>query len=142
MNEFFNNKRRAKAIKIIPLGGSIKKAFLCLENNEAIAILADRDFSGSDLVVKFFGRDTVVPKGVGVFNLRKSAAIVPCFMIREPDNAYTFTFERPVEYHPTGDEPQDMRGVVGESLKVIEGYVRRYPDQWFMFDDLWPAEAR
>ena len=80
-----------------------------------------------------------MPKGAGIFKLRKGAAIVPCFMIREPDNTYTFTFEKCVEYNPVGDETEDVKGIVEKSLKVLEDYVRRYPDQWYAFGELWPG---
>ena len=140
VNNFFNNRRGAKGIKVIQLGGGVKKIFSALERNEAIALLADRDFSKSDLVANFFGKPTAIPKGAGVFNIRKGAAIVPCFVIRQPDDTYTFTFEKAVEFTPAGHEAQDIQDVTQESLKIIEEYIKRYPDQWLTFGELWPEK--
>jgi len=140
VNMLFDNRRMRMGAKIIPLGGSVKKALACLNKNELLAVMADRDFSRSSLVVKFFGKDTIVPRGVGIFNLKKGSPIVPTFAVREPDDTYTLTFEKPIEYKQIGNEAEDVKGIVEESLKRIGEYVKKYPDQWFMFADLWPKK--
>jgi len=138
VDDFFNGKRTAQGIKVIPLGGSIKKAFKRLDENEAIAILADRDFSKSDLRVEFFGKPAVMPRGIGVFKLRKDAAIVPTFIIRNPDNSYTMTYEKAVEVNErTGNEEEDLKNIVQKATEIVERYVKEFPDQWSMFDRVW-----
>lgn len=138
INNFFNRKRLSKGVKVIQLGGSVKKCFRALDRNEAVAVLADRDFSNSNFMAEFFGKETSVPKGVGILKLKKGSVIVPTFMIRQPDDTYVFTFEKPIEYNAAGNEEEVIKGIVQESLKIIERYAQEYPDQWFMFARLWP----
>ncbi len=140
INDFFDNRRKSKGVGVIPLGGSVKKAFKALDRNEGVAILADRDFSKSDLRVKFFGRDTIMPKGAAIFKLRKNCSIVPLFMMREPDNTFTYSFEKAIEYTPVGKEHIDIKAITEKCLKPVEEYVKKYPGQWSMFSELWPEE--
>ncbi|MDD4900221.1 MAG: hypothetical protein PHG68_06540, partial [Candidatus Omnitrophica bacterium] len=72
-----------------------------------------------------------------VFSLHIGSVILPGFMIRNKDDNFTFRFEKPIEFHPTGKTGEDTKALVSTYIKVIESYVRKYPDQWYMFRRFW-----
>lgn len=143
INNFFINQRKLGGIKVVPVGVSVRKCFSALKNNEIVGILGDRDFSGTNgIFVDFLGRKMLVPEGPAVLSLRTKAAIVPAFMIRDEKDSrcFTYIFEKPVYPQPTGNEEQDILVLTEKIAKIIESYVRKYPQQWFMFREFWIPE--
>jgi hypothetical protein len=46
-------------------------------------------------------------------------------------------------YETTGDEEEDVRALTQQIARSLEGFVRRFPDQWFAFREvLCESEAR
>ncbi|MBI4335394.1 MAG: lysophospholipid acyltransferase family protein, partial [Candidatus Omnitrophica bacterium] len=133
VNDFFVTQRRLKNERIIPLGIAVRKCFSALAHNELVAIVGDKDFTNSGVVVKFFGKDTLLPKGPAVFSLKTGAAIVPGYMIRLKDDRCNLIFEEPVEYQPTGDFDGDVVKLTQLCASRIEKYISPYPEQWYCF---------
>lgn len=143
VNELFVRQRTIKGVKVIPLGAAVRKCLECLNNNELVALLGDRDFTTRGIPMKFLGKEVIVPKGPATLSLKADSPIIPGFMIRKGDKAsFKFTFEKPIEYKPTGRTEFDMKKITKAMVSVIEDYIRRYPDQWFMFREFWSQEAR
>jgi KDO2-lipid IV(A) lauroyltransferase len=143
IDNFFSRQREVTGIKVIPVGLGVRKCFTALKNNEIVGILGDRDFSGENgIVVDFFGRSILAPLGPAVLSLRTGAAIVPAFVIRdEKDDRYFRYIFTPVIYPEySGDEPKDIKNITKKYIKVIEEYVRLYPQQWFVFHEFWKAQ--
>ena len=137
VNEFFINQRESKGIKVIPLGGAARQCIKVLRENKILALVGDIDFVESGLEVDFFGRKTTLPSGPSVLALNTGAVIVPGFLVRNPDDSFTLFVERPLEYQPTGDKQKDCQRIIREYVAIFEKYIRRYPDQWYMFRRFW-----
>lgn len=141
VNNFFVRQRQIVKIKVISMGAALKRCYECLTKGEMLALLGDRDFSNRGVRLKFFGRDSLIPRGPAVLRLRTGASILPVFIVRLPDDTFQLSFERPISYSPTGDFEYDVRQVTERCIGVIEEYVRRYPSQWFMFARFWAKEG-
>ena len=137
VNNIFVSQRRSMGMKVISIGMALRRCFVALKKNEAVAVLGDRDFSTHGVNVEFFDRETDIPKGPAAFSLRSGAPIIPTIMLRNPDDTFDFIFEKPIEYQPTGDSEKDIRALTKKLLAVIEDYVRKYPDQWYLFRRFW-----
>lgn len=142
INNFFVNHRSMADVKTIPIGMQIKNCFTILKQNKILAIIGDRDFTESGLETEFFGKKTLIPKGPAVFSLRTGAPIVPTFMIRKEDGAFRIVMEAPIDYKPTGNEDRDIKEIMRRYLSVIEEYVKMYPDQWYMFREVWNSSRK
>ncbi len=150
-NDFFNAQRESKGMKVIPLGKAVKLCLATLKKNELLALVGDRDFgSGHEMIVEFFGKRTSLPKGPAAFSLMTTAPIVPGFMVRNPDNSFTLRFEKPIQtndldcYNPNDAakklfKPDEalLEELAGRYKTVIEDYIRKYPDQWYVFKQFW-----
>lgn len=137
INDFFVNQRQRKNEHVIPISVALKQCFKVLRGNEVLAILGDRDFTNTGVAVKFFGKETVLPKRPAVFSLKTGAAIVPAFTIRAHDDKFELIYDKPIEYSPTGDFDKDVVNLVGLYAKVLEDYIKRYPTQWYCFRRFW-----
>ena len=137
VNDFFNNQRKSKGISVVPLGRAARSCFDALSTNKIVALIGDRDFLENGRMVDFFGKPTHFPVGPAAFCLKTGAPLVPAFILRNPDDTFTFRVEKPMAMISTGDKDKDI-GVFIDSYKVIiEDYIRSYPDQWFMFRRFW-----
>ncbi len=137
VNDFFNHQRESKGVKVIPFGRAARMCLNLLQQNKMVALVGDRDFSGSGMPVDFFGRTALFPEGPAAFALKTQASIVPGFMVRLPDDSFLLRIEKPILTESTGDKERDMRSVTSQFARLFESYIRRYPDQWYMFRRFW-----
>lgn len=133
VDDFFNRQRESKGLRVIALGSSVTQCLSALRNNQLVALVGDRDFTGKGVVVNFFGRQTLFPLGPAVFSIRTGAPIVPGFLLRNEDDSFTLRFEKPIE--PMGRE--DPGAIIAKYKGIFERYIRGYPEQWYMFRRFW-----
>lgn len=137
VNNFFIRQRQTANINVIPLGMALKRCYACLKNGEALALLGDRDFFNHGIKMKFFGKDSMIPKGAAALSIRTGAVIIPTFLVRMPDDTFELTFDRPVTCSASGDTDEDTRSIMKSCVEIIEGYIKKYPSQWYMFRNFW-----
>jgi lauroyl/myristoyl acyltransferase len=140
VNRFFDKRREAGGMKVIPFGKAARTCLHILKLNKLIGLVGDRDFSHDrGIVVEFLGKPTYLPKGPAALAIATGAAIIPGFMIRNPDDTFTLKIQKPVEAKPgqKASNEDDIKEVIGRYKTVIEEFVRMYPDQWFMFRQFW-----
>jgi len=137
VNDFFDSQRSRKGVKVIAMGKAMRSCISEIRNNHMVALVGDRDFTGKGMLVDFFGRPTHFPEGPAALSLITGAPIVPGFMLRNPDDSFTLRIEKPVEFSPTADRAKDMVSLVGAYKKIFEDYIRKYPEQWYVFRRFW-----
>lgn len=135
VDAFFTGQRLSRGVRSIPVGMGLRQGFACLKRNELLGILADRDFFNSGIRLPFLGRTMSVPTGPALFGLRTGASLVPTFLVRDAGDRFRLIFDQPIEPVSTGQEPQDVARLTADALAVLERYIRRYPDQWYLFRD-------
>ncbi len=108
-----------------------------MKQNGLIALLGDRDFSANGVVVDFFERPVPMPPGPALLSQKMGSAIVPCFMIREPDDTFRFVLEEPILPNPGDEKEESVKKLMRAYIVTIEKYVKRYPGQWYMFRGVW-----
>ena len=92
--------------------------------------------------VEFFGARAWLPSGPARFALRSGAPILSCYLIRRPgDRTYLGAIEPAIPFVPTGDEEADVRALTQAIVERLEGPLRQYPDQWYMFRRMWPPTS-
>lgn len=114
-----------------------------LKQNGLLALLIDRPVPGQGVRVKFFGEDVEVPAGPARLALRSGAAVVPTAFRRvSPSGIAVETLtDFSVDWQVTGDEDEDVRRITQAIMASHEGFIRRYPEQWYMFRELWPRDG-
>lgn len=109
-----------------------------LRQGKVLGLLADRAVTGVGERVPFFGGEALIPSAHVVLGLRTGVPVIPAFSLRL-GRALVASFEPPLELRSTGDREADVRAGVAQWAKVLESYVRRYPEQWTVFERVWSA---
>lgn len=143
----------AKRYRTLHGNGSIGKAefarglLSALRRGETVGILMDVNMvPPHGVFVDFFGHAACTAAGVARAVLHTGAAVVPAFTIwDEALQKYRIRFEPALEPVRTGDADADAVANTALYTKVIESFVRRYPDQWLWVHRRWktrpPGEA-
>jgi KDO2-lipid IV(A) lauroyltransferase len=114
---------------------------------ETVGVLMDTNMTPPQGVfVDFFGRPACTASGVARVALRTEAAVVPAFTIWDDRlRKYRIRFDPALELAATGDDDHDALANTAMFTRVIEGYVRQYPEQWLWVHRRWktrpPGEA-
>lgn len=129
-----------EVVKLERAGPSMIRA---LKRNGLLALLIDRPVPGEGVKVDFFGEQVEVPAGPARLALRTGAKIVPAAFVRlHPNRRHVRTLaDFSIDIVPSGDSEADVRKLTQAIMKVHEGFIRRYPDQWYMFREMWPRRA-
>jgi KDO2-lipid IV(A) lauroyltransferase len=110
-----------------------------LRQNEAVGILFDQNTTRSEGVfAKFFGIPAATTPAIALFALRTGAAVVPGFLIWDAAlQKHRLRLDPPVDLINTGDLDRDVLENTKHFNEILEGYVRRYPDQWLWIHRRW-----
>jgi lauroyl/myristoyl acyltransferase len=138
INRFFCQRRIGKGLRVCYLDNATRVGLKILRRNECLAILGDRDYTGSGVEVPFFGRKVRFPTGPVNLARHTGASLIPAFAICERDRLrYHITFEDPIELVRGQDKEQDLRTNVGRWVAVLERVISEHPEQWFVFQPVW-----
>ena len=129
------------------LGGNVpiqrrnagREILRALRANETVGILVDQNTTRAEGVfVNFFGIPAATTTSVATFALRTGAAVIPGFLIWDTvARKHKLRFDPPMEIVQTGDHAADIIENTRRFNQVLEGYVRKYPDQWLWIHRRW-----
>jgi KDO2-lipid IV(A) lauroyltransferase len=110
-----------------------------MKNGETVGILMDTNMTPPQGVfVDFFGIPACTASGLARIALRTDAAVVPGFTVWDPVlRKYRLRFDAAVNLVRTGNDDADAVANTALFTKIIEDYVRRYPDQWLWVHRRW-----
>ena len=131
MGRLYREYRTKVGMKVFPLESSQMKIYRALKKGEAVVLLVDRDLTGSGLEVSFLNKKMPLPKGPAFFSLKTGAPIVPAYLVRK-DGGYLGMVEEPID----SEGVKDPTEVTQRIARRLESQIRRYPDQWFVFERL------
>ena len=120
------NQSARAVLKMLAAGGTV-------------GILADHNtLLAEGVFVDFFGIPACTTAGLARFALHTGAAVVPGFLHWDAAlRKYRLCFEPAVELVRTGDDATDIRESTQRFTRMVENYVRRYPDQWLWLHRRW-----
>jgi KDO2-lipid IV(A) lauroyltransferase len=120
------NQSARAVLKVLSAGGTV-------------GILADHNtLLAEGVFVDFFGIPACTTAGLARFALHTKAAVVPGFLHWDAAvRKYRLCFEPAVEITRSGDDAVDIRENTQRFMRVVENYVRQYPDQWLWLHKRW-----
>lgn len=138
-NERVQRTRIAAGVKAIPIESGVREMLSALRKREGLAVLVDRPVPSDGVPVTFFGRTTRVPGGAATLAIRTGSPVVPAALVRDPHGpGYLVHIGSPI-LGQGGDAAADVQMVMQRVMSWLEGIIRIYPDQWFMFRQMWPT---
>ena len=110
-----------------------------MKTGETVGILMDTNMTPPQGVfVDLFGRLACTASGLARIALRTDAAVVPGFCVWDSTlRKYRLRFDPAVELVRTGNDELDALANTAKFTKVIEKFVRKYPDQWLWVHRRW-----
>jgi Kdo2-lipid IVA lauroyltransferase/acyltransferase len=117
----------------------VRGLLAAMKAGEVVGILMDTNMTPPQGVfVNFFGIPACTASGLARIALRTDAAVVPGFTVWDPAlRKYRLRFDPAINLVRTGDEEGDALSNTALFTKVIEDYVRRFPDQWLWVHRRW-----
>jgi len=138
-NEHVQRTRIAAGIKAIPIESGVRDMLSALRKREGLAVLVDRPLAREGVLVTFFGRTTRVPGGAATLALRTGSPVVPVALVRNTGGTGYLARIGPPIVGEGGAAATDAQMVMQRIMSWLEGIIRDYPDQWFMFRHMWPG---
>lgn len=140
--EFFNRLREKGNILLTPISSrSLRDAMARLRGGGVVITGVDRPVTEGNEPVEFFGATAYLPTGYIRIPLRTDCLVMTIAAYYDPDvdgGVYNVTANPPMEMERTGDAEADVAHNLRRVLAQIEGFIRRWPDQWMMFVPVWP----
>ncbi len=117
----------------------VRGLLAAMKAGEVVGILMDTNMTPPQGVfVDFFGIPACTASGLARIALRTDGAVVPGFTIwDEALGKYRLRFDPAVDLVRTGDLEADIVANTQKFTKVIEDYVRKYPEQWLWVHRRW-----
>jgi phosphatidylinositol dimannoside acyltransferase len=139
--EYFIAQRQAMGLSIVALGPDSTGAVLRrLREGGLVGLLCDRDLQGNGVGVEFFGEATTFPAGPATMALRTGAVLITAAVYSGPGRNHTAVISAPISTERTGSFRSDVSRITQEIARHFEGYVRRAPEQWHLFQPNWPSD--
>ena len=130
--------RQATGMRVLSRRHGAVAAYRALRRGEIVAVVADRLIDGSGLEVDFCGDRRLVPTGPAAFACRTSAPVVFLHNTRRDDASRYDLVTQPAMI-PSGTTEEVTRAIALELARIV----RRFPEQWFVFEAGWlGAEAQ
>jgi KDO2-lipid IV(A) lauroyltransferase len=115
-----------------------------MRRGETVGILMDTNMTppqGS--FVDFFGQSACTGTGLARIAQKTGARVLPGFLLwEEATEQYVLRFGSPLSVATSGDVEADAVANTALFTRVIEDYVRQYPDQWLWVHRRWKTRPQ
>ncbi len=124
-----------------PRSECVNTSIKVLRENQLLFIPLDQNFgSGGGVFVDFFGQKAATATGPITFARRTGAPLIPMFIIRQKDDTHKIIIEPPLILEEHADDKEALTVNTAKITKVIEDYVRRYPQEWGWMHRRWKSQ--
>ena len=133
--------RAHKNITLLSPDGAAKKVLGALRRNELVGLMMDlgpRTQELSNVEAEFFGTPTAFPAAAANLARVSGAPIVVAAVVRQRDNTFTGIALPPIFVERTRQAADDLQRGTQAIARGLEGFVERWPDQWYIFRPMWP----
>jgi Kdo2-lipid IVA lauroyltransferase/acyltransferase len=139
LDSMLQSYRTMHGNKVVPKDDFVRGLLAAMKAGETVGILMDTNMTPPQGVfVDFFGIPACTASGLARIALRTDAAVVPGFTIWDESlRKYRLRFDPALELVRTGDLEADILSNTQKFTKVIEEYVRNYPEQWLWVHRRW-----
>jgi KDO2-lipid IV(A) lauroyltransferase len=132
--------RKRMGVTLLPVERAGVPLIRALKRGGMVAMIADVGLNRGGLPATFFGRETLFPDWPARLARVTGAPVVFGMAARLPHGRYLGHICPPLYADRTADAETDVPQMTQKIATVLEGFVRRYPSQWYAFREMWPTE--
>lgn len=143
VEKIFFKKREKFGVKTIysqPRNVCVNSTIQALRNNELVFIPIDQNFGTGGVFVNFFGKQAATATGPVILAQRTKAALLPCFIVRQPDDTHKIIFEPAISLESKDDAQETVLINIQKLTSIIEKYIRKYPAEWGWIHRRWKSQ--
>ncbi len=131
--------RRRTGMNVVPatLNG-MRAAIRHLRQGGIVVTGLDRPEPGYEPRPVFFGRPSNLPAHHIYLALKAQVPVVIVSLLLAPDGRYHLRASEPIEMEPRADRMEELKYNAEKVLALVETLVRRAPEQWAIFQPIWP----
>jgi KDO2-lipid IV(A) lauroyltransferase len=139
VDAFVNRIRCQHGNRVIHKNDFARGLIASMRAGETVGILMDTNMTPPQGVfVPFFGVQACTASGLARIALKTGAAVVPGFLLwEESEQKYVLRFGEELGVLHTGDAEADAIANTAAFTAAMEGYIRRYPEQWLWMHRRW-----
>lgn len=134
-------KRQSRGGRMYALKEAVSGILYELDQGNLMGLLMDQNARGKGVFVDFFGKKASSNKGLAQLALSTGAPVVPYFVVKK-DGGYVVEVLPEVKLINTGDFEADTLSNTAQYNKIIEDFIRRYPDQWLWVHRRWKTRPK
>jgi KDO2-lipid IV(A) lauroyltransferase len=136
-NEWVVKNRKSAGVELILQRGALRRMLAALDAGRAVVQLIDQVLPAKDGVfVPFFGRLASTTPAISMAARVSKAPVYVVAAVRD-GAALRMLVEGPVPLTETGDRDADLTAHTARLTQIIEGLIRRYPEQWLWLHRRW-----
>lgn len=135
LNELINRLRESKGSKVVRKGITTKYIVKALHEGKIIGMTGDQDAGKMGILADFFGRPASTASGTARIAAKTGAIILPAFMARIKGPYHRLVLEEAIKIK----KGEDIEPYLVRYNKLLEKYVRMYPDQWLWLHRRWKS---
>ncbi|MCX7919628.1 MAG: lysophospholipid acyltransferase family protein [bacterium] len=141
VNTLVIENRKKVGMEVITKKYAARDMIKALRYNYLLAFLIDQDARNHGIFVDFFGKSASTFRGAAAFAVKTNTPILPMFIVRESNMNHTIYIEPPLLPNPEAhDEQSEIFRLTQTATKLLEAYIRKYPDQYFWFHRRWKTQ--
>lgn len=119
-----------RAVATVPEKQFLKNTLSMLRSGGIVGIIADENRRRGGIFVDFFRRSASTAPGPAALARRTGAAIVPMFIVRNPDDTQTIHIHAPIFCTRCANAQAEIQEATALFTKAIELQIRQDPAQW------------
>ncbi len=120
--------------------GTMRTLLQALKNGQLVALVADRDITGTGVEVEFFGETTALPAGPAALALRTNAVLLPVAAYFKNGRGHRVVVGEPLEPRVEGSREVLVADLTQQVANAFEDMVREAPSQWHLVQPNWPSD--
>lgn len=140
LNALVSQYREQLSLRLITRRQAVRETLRALKENYAVGFFADQNAGREGIFVDFFGQQASAVRGPATLALKTGAPLLLSMAIRQPGDRHHVLITPEIDLEISGDPEQDVQTNTARILKILETYIRRYPDQWLWAHDRWKTQ--
>src|ERR1043166_3699369 len=139
IEELIDQARTSRGNRTIDKRSAAREMLQILRNGGTLGILVDLNTLDREAIfVDFFGQAAATTFIVAKLALKTHAQVLPVFAPWDAErHRFVLKIDEPLTIEQTGDDEIDVRLLTQQYTRVVEDYIRRYPDQWLWIHRRW-----
>ena len=134
--------RQKVGVTLLPVQGSGVRLLRALRRNEMVALVVDIGVGKAiGVPVRFFGHETYFPVGPARLARLSGAPILFGLAVRLPGNRFASYISPPIFANRQLQANEDALITTQRIVDEFERFVRKYPEQWYAFRDMFPRNG-